>query len=99
MDVSGDFRALENSYYLADKVADFDPATHTGKIVYQRAQYHAAGVRQHARLITAVGPNEFPENEYAANPELPFSIEFVSPRAVAHPHDQRPAVANRRRRN
>jgi alpha-D-xyloside xylohydrolase len=83
VDVSGDFRALENSYYLADRVAAFDPATHAGKILCQRAQYHV----RHAfdndlALITAVGPNEFPENQYAANPEQPFSVEFVSPRAL-----------------
>src|ERR1017187_5459554 len=68
VDVSGDFRALENVYYLADKVSEFDPATHAGKAVYQRAQYHV----RHAfdndlSLINAAGPNEFPENQYAAN--------------------------------
>ena len=83
VDVSGDFRALENFYYLADKVSEFDPATHAGKIVCQRAQYRV----RHAfdndlSLITAVGPNEFPENQYAANPEQPFSVEFISPRAL-----------------
>jgi alpha-D-xyloside xylohydrolase len=83
VDVSGDFRALKNSYYLADHLADFNPATHAGKIVYQRAQYRV----RHAfdndlSLITPVGPNEFPEKEYAANPELPFSIDFVSPRTL-----------------
>jgi alpha-D-xyloside xylohydrolase len=81
VDVSGDFRALENFYYLADKVPEFDPATRTGKIFYQRSQYSV----RHAfdndlAVITSAKPNEFPENEYAANPELPFSIEFVSPR-------------------
>ena len=83
VDISGDFRALENSYYLADRVSGFDPATLSGKIVYQRAQYRV----RHAfdndlALISPVQPNEFPENEYAANPELPFSIEFVSPRTL-----------------
>jgi alpha-D-xyloside xylohydrolase len=83
VDISGDFRALENTYYLADKVSEFDPATHSGKIVYQRAQYRV----RHAfdndlSLITPVKPNEFPENEYAANPEQPFSIDFVSPRTL-----------------
>ncbi|HEX9048679.1 MAG TPA: TIM-barrel domain-containing protein, partial [Verrucomicrobiae bacterium] len=79
VDVSGDFRALENSYYLADKVSEFDPATHAGKVVYQRAQYHV----RHAfdndlSLIANVSANEFPDNQYAANPELPFTIDFVS---------------------
>ncbi|HXR05517.1 MAG TPA: TIM-barrel domain-containing protein [Verrucomicrobiae bacterium] len=83
VDISGDFRALENFYYLADKVSEFDPATHAGKAVYQRAQYRV----RHAfdndlSLITAVGANEFPDNQYAANPELPFSIDFVSPRTI-----------------
>ncbi len=39
VDISGDFRAMENFYYLADKVSAFDPATHSGKITYQRSQY------------------------------------------------------------
>ena len=33
VDVSGDFRALENFYYLADQLTDFDPVTHSGKII------------------------------------------------------------------
>ncbi len=83
VDISGDFRALENTYYLADKVADFDPVTHTGKVVYQRAQYRVRhAFDNELSLITPVAPNEFPEKEYAANPELPFSIDFVSPRTL-----------------
>ena len=83
VDVSGDFRDFSSFYYLADRLADFDPATHTGKILYQRSQYAV----RHAfdndlAIITPAKPNEFPENEYAANPTLPFSIEFVSPRTV-----------------
>jgi alpha-D-xyloside xylohydrolase len=83
VDVSGDFRALENFYYLADKVSGFDPATHSGKIVCQRVQYSV----RHAfdndlAVITPAKPNEFPDNQYAANPELPFSLDFVSPRTL-----------------
>ena len=83
VDISGDFRAPENFYYLADKVSQFDPATHTGKIIYQRAQItvrHAFDNDQAG--ASPVKPNEFPDNQYAANPELPFSVDFVSPRAV-----------------
>ena len=81
VDVSGDFRDLSNLYYLADQLAEFNPATHTGKIVYQRSQYSV----RHAfdNDLAQVAPakaNEFPANEYAANPTLPFSIDFVSPR-------------------
>ena len=93
VDVSGDFRALENFYYLADKVSEFDPATHAGKIVCQRAQYRV----RHAfdndlSLITPVGPNEFPDNQYAANPEQPFSVEFVSPARCASSMTSGPQV-------
>src|ERR1017187_8183592 len=83
VDVSGDFRAMENFYYLADKVSGFDPASHSGKIVYQRAQFAV----RHAfdndlAVVSSAKPNEFPDNQYAANPEMPFSIDFISPRAL-----------------
>ena len=37
--VSGDFHSLANFYYAADRLADFDAARHTSKIVWQRSQY------------------------------------------------------------
>jgi len=81
VDVSGDFRDFSNYYYLADRLANFDPVTHSGNIVWQRSQYsvrHAFDNDQAA--IAPAAPNEFPSNEYEANPTLPFSIEFVSPK-------------------
>ena len=62
VDISGDFRAMENFYYLADQLTDFDPATHSGKIIYQRAQL----VPKHAFDNDLAGlnpckPNEFPK--------------------------------------
>ena len=83
IDVSGDFRDFSDTYYLADKLADFDPAAHSGKIVYQRAQYFTRQAFDNMlAVIRPVAPNEFPENEYEANPSLPFSIAFVSPRTL-----------------
>ena len=83
IDVSGDFRDFSDTYYLADKIADFDPAAHSGKIVYQRAQYFTRQAFDNMlAVIRPVAPNEFPENEYEANPSLPFSIAFVSPRTL-----------------
>jgi hypothetical protein len=75
VDVSGDFHDLSNFYYLADQLKDFDPATHAGKIVWQRSQYSV----RHAfdNDLAALRPaaaNEFPENQYAANPSLPFQL-------------------------
>jgi alpha-D-xyloside xylohydrolase len=83
VDISGDFHAFENFYYLADQLGEFNPATHTGKIVYQRAQLVPNHSFNHevASLANAK-PNEFPANQYAANPALPFAIDFVSPQTL-----------------
>jgi alpha-D-xyloside xylohydrolase len=83
IDVSGDFHDLSNFYYLADHIGEFDPGTHTGTIIYQRARLSV----RHAfdndlALIKPADANEFPEDQYAADPEMPFSIEFVSPRTL-----------------
>jgi alpha-D-xyloside xylohydrolase len=83
IDVSGDFRDLSNFYYLADQLSDFDPVTRTGTLVWQRAQYavrHA--FNNDLAIVTPAKPDEFPENEYAANPGLPFAVDFISPRAL-----------------
>ncbi len=83
VDVSGDFRALENFYYLADRVSEFDPATHAGKIVYQRSQFSVSHAFDNdLAVVASAKPNEFPANQYATNPEQPFSVEFISPRAL-----------------
>ena len=83
VDVSPEFRDFANTYYLADHVAEFDPATHSGKILYQRAQFFTRQAFDNMlAVLKPVPANEFPENEYAASPSLPFSIEFVSPRAI-----------------
>jgi alpha-D-xyloside xylohydrolase len=83
IDVSGDFRDFSDLYYLADRLAAFDPATGTGKITWQRSEYFTRQAFDNMlAVIKPVTPNEFPENEYAANPTLPFSIEFVSPRTL-----------------
>jgi alpha-D-xyloside xylohydrolase len=83
VDVSGDFRDFSNLYYLADRLAAFDPATGTGKITWQRSEYFTRqAFNNMLAVIKPITPNEFPENEYAANPSLPFSIEFVSPRTL-----------------
>ena len=65
VDVSGDFRDFSNLYYLADKLADFDPATGSGKITYQRAEYFTRQAFDNMlAVIKPVGLNEFPTNQY-----------------------------------
>src|ERR1017187_5691746 len=83
VDVSGDFRDFSHTYYLADRLAEFDPATPSGKIRYQRVQYSTPQAFDNMlAVLKPVEPNEFPANEYEANPMLPFSVEFVSPRTL-----------------
>ena len=83
IDVSGDFRDFSDTYYLADKLAEFDPVTHSGTITYQRSQYFTRQAFDNMlAVIRPVVANEFPEIEYAANPSLPFSIDFVSPKTL-----------------
>jgi len=83
IDVSGDFRNFANTYFLADKLADFNPATGEGTIEWQRAQYYTRQAFDNMlAVVKPVDPNEFPTTEYAANPSLPFSIQFVSPRTI-----------------
>jgi len=81
VDVSPEFRDFANTYYLADHVAEFNPATHSGKISYQRAQFFTRQAFDNMlAVLKPVAANEFPEKEYEASPSLPFSIEFVSPK-------------------
>ena len=83
VDISGDFRDFSDTYFLADKLADFDPTIASGKITYQRSQYFTRQAFDNMlAVIKPVEPNEFPKDEYAANPSLPFSIQFVSPKTI-----------------
>lgn len=83
VDISEDFRNFSNTYFLADELVDFDPVTGKGKIKWQRNLYQTRQAFNNmlARLEPVKG-NEFPGQEYEANPVLPFSISFVSPRTV-----------------
>jgi alpha-D-xyloside xylohydrolase len=83
VDVSGDFYDFANTVFTADKLSEFDPATATGKVQYQRNTWSTAQAFDNMlATLKPVSGNEFPGREYAANPELPFTLEFVSPRTV-----------------
>src|ERR1700677_2208277 len=78
LDISADFRDFSDTYFLADKLSEFDPATSHGKITYQRSGFVTRQAFDNMlAVIRPVAPNEFPENEYEGNPSLPFSLEFV----------------------
>lgn len=83
VDLSRDFRDYLNTYFIADSLVGFDAPNATGSVKWRRARYtpaHAFNYTQHALQPTR--QNEFPAAEYAADPVLPFALEFVSPRTV-----------------
>ena len=83
IDISGDFRNFSNTYYVADSLSSFDPATGKGEIKYRRYEYFTRlAFNNMLAVLRPVPPNEFPANEYAVSPSLPFSIQFVSPRTI-----------------
>lgn len=83
VDVSRDFRDYTSAYYLADVLSSFDPASATGQVTFRRNQLvprlafnnMGAGLRPFEGAV-------FPAREYAVDPEVPFTLEFVSPRTV-----------------
>ncbi len=83
IDISGDFRDFTNTYYLADEIAEFDPATASGKLTYKRFEYATKQAFDNMLgALVAVDANEFPTTEYEGSPSLPFSIEFTSPKTI-----------------
>jgi alpha-D-xyloside xylohydrolase len=83
VDLSADFKSYTNTYFLADSLAAFDGTNAKGMVKWRRAQYfpaHAFDYTQQA--LHQVPQNEFPAAEYAADPVLPFSLEFISARTV-----------------
>lgn len=83
IDISGDFHDFTNTYYLADSLASFDPATGKGEVKYKRFEYTTRQAFDNMLgTLQPVPANEFPTVEYAASPVLPFSVEFVSPRTI-----------------
>jgi alpha-D-xyloside xylohydrolase len=81
VDISGDFRDFSNTYYLADSLGSFDPSTASGTIIYRRYEFSTRQAFDNMlATLRPVRQNEFPAREYAASPELPFSLEFITPR-------------------
>lgn len=83
LDISADYSDFKNTFYLAQDLMSFDPATGKGTIQFKR--YNPATAQAFDNMLVRLNPaqaNEFPGTEYAASPEHPFSIEFVSGRTI-----------------
>lgn len=83
VDISGDFYNFSNTYFTADSLADFNPITGKGKLVYHRHRFSTRHAFNNTLgAFQPVDANEFPSVEYEASPNLPFSVEFVSQRTI-----------------
>ncbi|MDD3522293.1 MAG: alpha-xylosidase [Bacteroidales bacterium] len=83
VDVSQDFTDFSNTYFFADSLASFNPATASGSIRWKR---HSLFGRQ-AFNTTKVFPLplqmlDFPPDQYENDPQLRFSIDFITPVTV-----------------
>jgi len=83
VDISGDFHEYRNTYFLADKTRGLRSGQRRRHIAWTRNQlYPRIAFDNMENVLRPFEGVTFPEGEYAVNPTLPFSIEFVSPRAV-----------------
>lgn len=83
IDISLDFTDYRNTFYLAEELVDFDPKTGKGTIKYLRHNYATAQAFDNMlSRLTPANANEFPGTEYAAAPELPFELQFISDRTI-----------------
>ena len=61
IDISGAFRNFSNTYYVADSLSAFDPATGKGEIKYKRYEYFTRlAFNNMLAVLRPVPPNEFP---------------------------------------
>ncbi len=82
VDISPDFSNFSNSYFLADSMDSFDPETFSGSIQWQQAHYiRRLAFNNELAFLSPSTTSVFPGTEYAANPRLPFRIQFISPRS------------------
>jgi alpha-D-xyloside xylohydrolase len=82
-DVSQDFQRMEQVYFVGSRVKDFDPRTGQGSLQWDRYARSTTLSFNKVDVTLARGQaTEFPGTEYDADPALPFSVTFVSPRAV-----------------
>ena len=83
LDISPDFQKMEQVYFIGDRVVSFDPATGNGTLEWARYLRSTTLSFNKVDVTFAKGRStEFPGTEYDENPQLPFSITFVSPRTV-----------------
>lgn len=83
IDMSADFRNLQNTFFFADRLATFDAATAEGTIRWKRSTLYT---RQAFDVNTLLPQDlkmlDFPGEAYEQDPELRFSVDFITPRTL-----------------
>ncbi len=83
LDISGDFHDFKNTYFVADRLTKFDPAKAEGDVSWRQNVYEVRRAFDNdMAFLTPTNGSVFPNGEYEVNPQLPFSLQFVSPRTV-----------------
>jgi len=83
VDPYDDFYHMANTFFLADTLGEFDAASASGKIKWTRNHmYPRVAFNRFCGNLRPFEGLTFPDIEYAKNPVLPFSIEFVSSRTL-----------------
>lgn len=83
VDVSLDFQKLESTYFVGNRISEFNVTTGAGSLEWRRF------VRQPSLSFNKIDlgfnpskSNEFPASAFDENPILPIEVSFVSPRTV-----------------
>ncbi len=77
-ELSADFADPANTYFLPADLTSFEVATGRGSLGWIRHRLGAGMTFNHMNAhYEPVAANEWPKNVYAADPALPFAVEFV----------------------
>jgi alpha-D-xyloside xylohydrolase len=83
VDASRDFRDHDSVYFVPDEIATFDAATGEGTLQWNRYKQQAGLSFGKVDVpYSRAESDEFPGTEYDRDPQLPFSVSFVSPRTM-----------------
>jgi alpha-D-xyloside xylohydrolase len=83
VDVSEDFERPDQLHFVAGRVMQFDPATGTGLLRWERySRQPSYSFNKMDAGYSRAPATEFPGTEYDRDPTLPFEISFVTPRTV-----------------
>lgn len=83
IDMSLDFKDFHNTFFFADKLASFNGADGKGKITWKRSSLYT---RQAFNVNTILPQDlkmlDFPGEAYEQDPDLDFTIDFITPRTL-----------------